>query len=143
MNTKIKKILQKSVATSLSAACCLTSIPALSSASTTLHQSCNLGEECPIPGNDGGQTVYNVTPANGMHYVCEVKSSSESLKFAVTSGKNFNIIKGNSIYNANPTATIEITGRFDSPNDPHAQGEIKFTRLPLSSSEGTVRCSPS
>lgn len=104
-----------------------------------LAEKCKLGETCTIPGDDGGQTVYEFTPETGTHYVCEINSNKESLKFIVSGGLNFNLIKGGGLYNANPNATVELEGRFDKPEEPTNKGQIKITQLPLSST-GTVKC---
>lgn len=103
-------------------------------------QNCSLGSECPIPGNDGGHTYFAISPANGMNYTCTVKSDGGSLKVLVKGGKDFSLTQGSGIYNANPDSVIKISGRFDKPNDPNDQGEIRFHKLPLSS-DGSVTCS--
>lgn len=109
--------------------------------SRSFAQNCQLGSECPIPGNDGGSTYYSIQPENGTNYVCEVKAESGSLKFAVISGKDFDITQGKGVYNANPTTTVEIKGRFKNPENAKDEGQIKFLKLPMSS-DGSVKCSP-
>lgn len=104
-------------------------------------QNCQLGNTCLIPGDDGGQTHFVVTPATGTSYACKVKSDGGSLKFSVTSGKDFKITEGKGLYNANPESTLQIKGRFKNPDDANAKGEIRFTKLPLSV-DGSVTCIP-
>ena len=110
---------------------------------TTLHraQNCELGETCKVPGSDGGQTTYSVTPKSGFVYQCDVKSDGGSLKFSITSGEDFNITQGSGLYNANPASAVEIKGRFANPENTNEKGLIKITKLPLSS-DGTVKCYP-
>lgn len=111
-------------------------------ANPVLHsQRCELGSTCSIPGNDGGETYYTITPKDGQNYRCEIKSKGDSLKIWVGDGKDFSLEKGGGLYNANPNATIEISGRFKNPNDSRDEGQIKFKQMPLSS-EGEVKCSP-
>lgn len=135
----MKKFTRKAMFITLASACAL-SLPIYAAKATSLAQNCQLGATCPIPGNDGGKTVIKVFPNNGLHYTCDVKSEGKSLKFSVGGGKNFKIRSGDSFYNANPTTTISIDGRFNNPENPQSEGEIKFTKLPFSDSDGTVTC---
>ncbi len=102
-------------------------------------ENCKLGSTCNIPGNDGGETYYSITPASGQKYKCDLKSKGDSLKIWVGDGKDFNFEKGGGYYNVNSTMTIEVSGRFKQPDDPNDVGQIKFKKLPLSS-EGEVKC---
>lgn len=117
------------------------SMMSVAQASSILHsQRCELGSICSIPGNDGGETYFTITPKDGQNYICEVNSKGDSLKIWVGDGKDFSLQKGGGLYNANPNTTIEISGRFKNPNDPKDEGQIKFKQMPLSS-EGEVKCS--
>lgn len=102
-------------------------------------QSCSLGSTCPIPGNDGGQTVFAITPASGTSYTCKIHADAGSLKVIVSAGKDFKITQGDGIYNANPETTIQIKGRFKQPDKNDDAGEIKFSKVPLTS-DGNVSC---
>lgn len=125
---------------SLAAASCF-AISAEAAPLKTMSQNCELGNTCPIPGNDGGQTRFTVKPKDGTHYLCEIKSDGGSLKFSITSGKDFSIDHGSGLFNANPESTVEIKGRFKNPENTNSQGEIRITQLPTSA-DGTVKCYP-
>lgn len=133
-----KKVMHQFIFSTVASCLCCSAIAAQAS-TNLLSQNCNLGDTCPIPGSDGGETHFAITPTSGVHYACELKSSGGSLKVLVTSGKNFKIIEGSGFYNANPENTLEIKGRFKKPEDPNNQGEIKFARVPFTA-EGTVKC---
>lgn len=105
----------------------------------TLAQNCELGNTCPVPGNDGGQTLYTVTPKSGTEYACEFNSSGDSMRFSIFGGKDFHLTHGYGIYTASPEAKVIVKGRFENPNDQNDIGVIKITRLPLSA-DGTVKC---
>lgn len=137
----LNKINHAIVTTTLITSMACLALPNFAFANKSFAQSCKLGETCAVPGNDGGQTIFKMSPATGIHYICEIKSNKDSLKFAITSGKEFSITKGNGVYNANPAATVAIEGRFEHPNNPHDEGEIRITKLPFSS-DGTVKCYP-
>lgn len=144
MKNYLNKILTRKVMliTTALVATCAINTPSIAAKNSSWSQKCELGQTCPIPGNDGGQTTVKVMPSTGMRYRCEVTSEGGgSLKFAVKEGKDFKITHGNSIYNANPGATIQIDGRFEHPENPQAIGEIRFIKLPFST-DGTVTCNP-
>jgi hypothetical protein len=117
-----------------------TNIPSYAKSTSVNASRCELGQECAIPGDNGGHTYFSIKPENGMSYSCVIKSDGGSLKTFVKGGKDFHITQGYGIYNANPENVISIKGRFDKPNDPQDKGEIRFHKLPLSS-DGTVKCS--
>lgn len=106
-----------------------------------MAQSCALGDTCPLPGNDGGETYFVVSPSSGTDYICEVRSKGDSMKFLVSSGKHFKILSGGGYYNANQEATVDVRGRFKNPDDPNDSGQIKFSHVPLTA-EGSVKCQP-
>ncbi|MBA3660581.1 MAG: hypothetical protein H0W64_02540 [Gammaproteobacteria bacterium] len=135
---KFKKVSMKFLFAAIAASACYFPI-AEAFPVKSLAQTCELGSTCPVPGNDGGQTVYKVTPSSGLNYVCEVKSDAGSLKFSITPGKDFKMTHGGGLYNANPSAKVEINGRFENPNNQDDTGEIRITKMPLSA-DGNVTC---
>jgi len=103
-----------------------------------LSERCDIGDTCSIPGNDGGVTYYSVKPSLGVKYKCDIESESGKLRFWVTSDEQYQIISGNGYYVANPSVSLEVTGRFKDPNDQNTEGQLKFIKL-LGNS-GKVTC---
>lgn len=107
---------------------------------TAQAANCALGTNCAIPTYTGESAKISVSPVSGTNYLCTVTSSSEhsSLKFNVSSGRDYVITHGDGYYKARPSATFLVEGYFN-PNHPYAQGEIKITPY---SGTGTVSCYP-
>lgn len=118
-----------------------TCLPLHATQSSVTSQRCDLGTECPIPGDDGGLTHFNVTPMTGVKYFCKVHANDDSLAFVVNSGKDFRLDQGIGYYKATPDAYFSLVGHFTSPDDFNDPGEIKFIRAQLRGS-GSVICWP-
>lgn len=117
---------------------CLSLFALPSYASLAMAQRCQLGDTCPIPGDDGGITYFLISPANGVNYRCNITSTQNKLHILLHSGKDFKILSGGGYYSANPTVIVDINGRFANPDDPKTEGQIKITKL--AGTEGTVQC---
>lgn len=130
--------IKKSLALICGATCALTFNP-VDAKNFPVSGRCELGSTCIIPSEKGGQTYFNISPSTGNNYICKIKAKSESVKFTITSGKDFSILKGDGLYNANPEVDVTIIGRFSNPENPDSKGQIKFTHIPTSG-EGEITC---
>lgn len=107
---------------------------------TGLANICQLGSPCTVPDYSGQKAKVIIAPADGKKYICFAQAHAHSFRFVIEGGGNFNMEEGEGYYNANPFATIVISGRFNHPENEFGYGTIKLIPDKYPGYGGTFTC---